>query len=462
MSLGLGHKRQAHVGQWQTPPQPLFGASSGGFDQPQQSVSGTPASSAMLPNLANITVPPEIFKGVNPSDYSALEEAYRRGAAAAVAYSQAAAVAVQKQNQSTSGKIISTTGGPEVPPIGMPFQSVMPRREQLMSIPMPSVGSTPLNQPEKSSATKPQSNLDEAQKTAVSGVSKPSPIPSVSSSSAQQWFNSQVSRSVSLPNMTQYNMSKENRATLEEGKRQKRLARNRASARLRRLRKKNLVESYEHEVGVLESSLAKLKAHSWGSGNYDALIQALSMERGQQPLSEDDRRKVIVSILKQQREQIENLMDAHLETMMLSWIGKVSTGEITVPDNSEESALAAELSDVLKLTPEQAGSLSSVECGDEEQQAIQTIDVCLEALMNNSWLMNEGVEECTEHFASIMNPSQISKFMIWADHNSDAIDCLDYVNAPPAADPPTNTPIFHFGIDQSDDDPSQDQKQTEG
>jgi len=61
-----------------------------------------------------------------------------------------------------------------------------------------------------------------------------------------------IPRSSSLNDLT-------SKKSIDEEKRRKRLARNRASARLRRLRKKNLVESYESEVGVLEGSLKKLK-----------------------------------------------------------------------------------------------------------------------------------------------------------------------------------------------------------
>lgn len=64
-------------------------------------------------------------------------------------------------------------------------------------------------------------------------------------------------RSASLNDLT-------SKKSIDEEKRRKRLARNRASARLRRLRKKNLVESYESEVGVLEGSLKKLKQVRWG------------------------------------------------------------------------------------------------------------------------------------------------------------------------------------------------------
>lgn len=46
-----------------------------------------------------------------------------------------------------------------------------------------------------------------------------------------------------------------------------RLARNRAAARLRRQRKKNLVDTYEQEVALLEANLKRLTEHEWGSND---------------------------------------------------------------------------------------------------------------------------------------------------------------------------------------------------
>ena len=54
-------------------------------------------------------------------------------------------------------------------------------------------------------------------------------------------MNASASRSISLPDMARYAA----RANAEDNKRKKRLARNRASARLRRLKKKNLVSLKE-------------------------------------------------------------------------------------------------------------------------------------------------------------------------------------------------------------------------
>merc|ERR1719199_1590481 len=123
-------------------------------------------------------------------------------------------------------------------------------------------------------------------------------------------------RSVSMPDISSYAAQ----ADAEEAKRRKRLARNRASARLRRLRKKNLVDSYEGEVRALEASLEKLKSHSWGVGaDASDLLEALSMDRGQQHVDAAKRIELVASILAQQREHIQNVRECQLETCVLGW-----------------------------------------------------------------------------------------------------------------------------------------------
>jgi hypothetical protein len=75
-------------------------------------------------------------------------------------------------------------------------------------------------------------------------------------------------------------------------------------------------------------------------------------------------------------------------------------------------------------------------------------------MMENEWLVNQGVDDCIEQFSSIMNPGQMSKFLLWTDHNSEAIDQLDFLNAPPAGSEPAQSPVFAFGVDdvnQQDD-----------
>ena len=63
----------------------------------------------------------------------------------------------------------------------------------------------------------------------------------------------------------------------EDDRRQRRLERNRASARVRREKKKGMVETYEGEVSKLETALNILKKHEFGTGNARELATALGM-----------------------------------------------------------------------------------------------------------------------------------------------------------------------------------------
>lgn len=232
------------------------------------------------------------------------------------------------------------------------------------------------------------------------------------------------------------------------------------------------MESYEAEVGVLEASLSKLRAHRWGVGiDSDALLEALSMDRGQQKIDSAKRKELIINILTQQKEQVKNVIDCQMENMMLGWIahhgndGDKGTGGSNVngvdSDGGNNTAanagsednldsLAAELNDVLQLTPDQKKQLQKATEGvEEERKAIEVVNTSLSALLSNPWLMNNGIEECMNQFTSIMNPTQMSKFMLWADHNAESIDQLDYVNAPSANAQPGNGQTFVFGIDDA-------------
>ena len=145
------------------------------------------------------------------------------------------------------------------------------------------------------------------------------------------------------------------------------------------------VDTYEGEVGVLEFSLSKLKQHSWGTDNdHEALLEALSMDRGQQPLTPEKRKELICDILKQQREQVQNIADVNFEVMLLGWLARQSENLGQESNNSgqgenskeeknahediigkgadmeEEEKLSKELHDLLRLTPEQKSKLRKV------------------------------------------------------------------------------------------------------
>ena len=198
------------------------------------------------------------------------------------------------------------------------------------------------------------------------------------------------------------------------------------------------VDSYEGEVGVLEASLRKLKAHTWGTHtSHEALLEALSMERGQQEISEEQRRELLQEILEQQLQQAQFLQEAQMEQSILQLA-------VEQPDDD----LSKELKELLQLTPQQEQEISRATQGlDKEVDAMETLVECLQAMQSTGWLTNDGVTALTKEFTSILHPNQLSKFLLWTDANAEAIEQLDYCNAPPGNAPPQSAPTFCFGID---------------
>jgi len=175
------------TGQWRTPPLPVFASGA----QPPQPMPPQPAT-------PNIQLPE------STDDYAkALQEAYRRGA-------EAAAAMQQQQAQ-------------------MPNAVSCPNFHQLPA------GSAPVAAAAAPAVEQPPPPQQQHQAPPVQQQPQVMMVPNPLANSGA----GPDARSFSLPDMASYAA----RAQAEEEKRKKRLARNRASARLRRLRKKNLVSS---------------------------------------------------------------------------------------------------------------------------------------------------------------------------------------------------------------------------
>ena len=154
------------------------------------------------------------------------------------------------------------------------------------------------------------------------------------------------------------------------------------------------VDAYETEVGILEKTLKQLKAHEWGrDDNHKALLDALGMERGQQAIQPDQRTTIIRDILNHQMQQVELLRQAQLEQECLAMLA------------SEEYAndeMVRELQDLLQLTDAQKQDLLASSQGlDKEVEALETIAASLQAMQENDWLLNEGVQAITDQFTSM-------------------------------------------------------------
>lgn len=198
------------------------------------------------------------------------------------------------------------------------------------------------------------------------------------------------------------------------------------------------VDAYETEVGILEKTLKQLKAHEWGADdNHQALIEALGMERGQQSIAPDQRAAIIRDILQHQQQQVQVLRQAQMEQECLALLA-----------SNPEDELAKELQEVLQLSPDQLQSLQESSQGlEQEIQALEMIAASLQAMQENDWLINEGVNQITDQCTSILHKNQLSKFLLWADANVEAIDQLDHVTVQPLQ----GAPLFTFGVETTPD-----------
>lgn len=390
------NKRTALAGQWRTPPTPFFPSNetedvaptpvavAPAIAPPPPATTNTTATAAQLPNSAE--------------DYAkALQEAYRRGA-------EAAALAAQQ-------RVATVASCPELVQPGVPAP---PQVTQQVLAPVPN--------PAPSSST-----------TTMMGISSSTDVPMTNASTAaaataQQQQPQPPKKSASLPDMASY------AAAAEDEKRKKRLARNRASARLRRLRKKNLVDAYETEVGVLETALGNLDRHAWGTGlSTSALVASLSMDRGQQPLAAKERCAAATELLEQQLRYLDFLQGMLEEQRVLQ---QVAAGSFPDADQLD-----------LQLTPEQCQQILANANGfEDEWNALQTVKSSLQAMKENEWLWNEGCGAVSEQFMAVLHKNQVAKFLQWCDHNAEAIEELDAVHAVHTV---ADSPVFSFGMDSN-------------
>jgi len=166
----------------------------------------------------------------------------------------------------------------------------------------------------------------------------------------------QIKTIMSCPDMVTYY----ERIQLEDSRRRKKLERNRASARLRRLRKKNLVAAHEEDTGRLEKAVELLKAHKWGSERSDSkkLIDALREgKRKANYLKGSGRRRLLRSGLRDQQGRLGVIQEeVHHMRLLKAAAGKEA-------EDPEVEDFAKELRDVLKLDDEQKARIGAAGLG---------------------------------------------------------------------------------------------------
>ncbi|KAL3669527.1 hypothetical protein V7S43_004914 [Phytophthora oleae] len=211
----------------------------------------------------------------------------------------------------------------------------------------------------------------------------------------------------------------------EDDRRQRRLERNRASARVRREKKKGMVETYEGEVSKLESSLNMLKNHEFGTGNAEELATALEYSSGEHLrhalMSKDAKMELMARILGQHSRDTDAIRRANAENQALIAVAT---------DNSE---LFRSLRAQLGLTPEQCQQLARLAIpASDEARKLDAIRKCFSALRAHDWLYVPGIETILHQSRNTMTPHQFQRFLSWSVENRPSIDRLQFVPTPSA------------------------------
>ncbi|TDH65024.1 hypothetical protein CCR75_008426 [Bremia lactucae] len=208
----------------------------------------------------------------------------------------------------------------------------------------------------------------------------------------------------------------------EDDRRQRRLERNRASARVRREKKKGMVETYETEVSKLESSLKMLRSHEFGTGNAQKLVTALEYSSGEHfhhaQMSKEAKMELMARILGNHSRNTDAIRRSNDENQAL----------ITVAIESSE--FSRSLRAHLGLTSEQCQRLASlVVPASEETRKLDAIQKCFSALRAHDWLYVPGIEAILHQSRNTMTPHQFQKLLSWSLENRASIEQLQVPSA---------------------------------
>ena len=203
--------------------------------------------------------------------------------------------------------------------------------------------------------------------------------------------------------------------------------------------------------------MALLQQHEWGttssssttSGVQSAtvLAEALSMDRGQQKLSVEERHQAATDILQQQLQFLQQLEDLMQEQFVLQQVAALTLSGGSSSSEADQTKEWKDLQETLQLSPDQCQQIIDQSTGwESEWQALQTVKSSIVAMRDNNWLWNEGCASITDQFMAILHSNQISKLLLWADHNAETIEELDSVHAMNVV---PDTPVFQFGMDNN-------------
>ena len=246
-----------------------------------------------------------------------------------------------------------------------------------------------------------------------------------------------------------------------ELKRDRRLARNRASARLRRQRKRSTIETLEHKIENLNIRIEKLQSYTFGSGLERGSGLSSDIGTRNQPMSQPDESGRIEHA-KYFLDNVCRDLKILLNNQVFAALMNSATSDAA--STAEARSLQEELRSILQLTSAQEQTLSQeLGAGCEVAHQYTTMCALLRCTMvgiESNWFDSVLHERVRQAFLSSVTEEQNTRYMNWADRNSSAISLLscyrpideDKVGADPVersywrpAENSKGKPVFYFG-----------------
>jgi hypothetical protein len=218
-------------------------------------------------------------------------------------------------------------------------------------------------------------------------------------------------------------------ATEAERKRARRLARNRASARLRRQRKRSTIENLESKIEKVNRLIEKLRAYQFGSGleRGSALVENLgSWTQPTKPHTMDER----VERTQYYLQMVCRDLKIMLNNQTASGLVYCAAGNSLVGGQAEHRAIQQELQEVLQLTPEQRGEIMDpggalTKVGNRYTTLCALLRIAV-AADKHKWMDSSIHERVRKSFTGIVSEEQDKRYMAWTYRNADAIRLLRF------------------------------------
>lgn len=234
----------------------------------------------------------------------------------------------------------------------------------------------------------------------------------------------------------------------DEQRRQKRLARNRATAKLRRLRKKAIVETLEQEVNEIEAMLKQIKDYRKGEGSvvltsrelYEKIIivdqQDTNKDNNKQGLkmTSKEKRQTSLKCLADSFPQLVNkLWNDFLDDATLSWAVGLEIPDSSI-SHSPATELASELRDdllqLLHLDDRQTKQITILaKYLENEREKLLLMDKVVTSIRVHEYLPCAFIDTINTNFRSLISSQQLSQFLEFVDQNIFLLDTTATLSA---------------------------------